>query len=310
MSDQPRKLTRADLASFLGNNQRAIRVFEQLLEQVAELLPSDIIALNAAIADIQSSGAQAEAKAQQAIDSVARFNLDSVSHIGFNQGAAYPVAPGQIAWNADDGTLNIGMGYDAVTQQVGLETYYRIKASATITDGQLIMFDGAVGASGVLKGKPTTTGLTNGMLIMGIATMDIANNGFGYVTNFGLVRGIDTTGSSVGETWADGDLLYYNPSVSGAMTNVEPTAPSEKVIAAAVVNAGAAGSGSLFVRPNVLLRLKNLSDVYAPSPADGELLRWNNTNSRWENYAGASGTFTTADAKTVTVTKGIITSIV
>ena len=129
------------------------------------------------------------------------------------------------------------MGYDAVTQQIGLEQYFRIKASAAITDGQCVMFTGAVGASGVLKGAPAT-GVTNPNYIMGVATMDIANNGFGYVTSFGLVRGIDTTGSSVGETWADGDILYYNPAYVGGLTNVEPIAPLPKVVVASVVNAG------------------------------------------------------------------------
>lgn len=164
----------------------------------------------------------------------------------------YPNPLDRLYWNSADGTLDIQMGYDAVYQQVGMEQYYRIKADADITNGQCIMFSGSVGASGQLKGQPATGVTTaNQEAIMGIATMDIANNGSGYVTSFGLVRGINTTGSSVGETWADGDILYYNKNYTGGLTKVKPTAPDAIVIVAAVVNAGSSGSGSLLVRPTV-----------------------------------------------------------
>ena len=164
----------------------------------------------------------------------------------------YPNPVDKLYWNAADGTLDIQMGYDAVTQQTGLEQYYRIKADATITNGQCIMFSGAVGASGQLKGQPATGVTTaNQETIMGVATMDIAHNASGYVTSFGIVRGINTTGSSVGETWADGDILYYNKNYTGGLTKVKPTAPDAIVVVAAVVNAGSGGSGSLLVRPTV-----------------------------------------------------------
>ena len=164
----------------------------------------------------------------------------------------YPNPVDKLYWNAADGTLDIQMGYDAVTQQTGLEQYYRIKADATITNGQCIMFSGAVGASGQLKGQPATGVTTaNQETIMGVATMDIAHNASGYVTSFGIVKGINTTGSSVGETWADGDILYYNKNYTGGLTKVKPTAPDAIVVVAAVVNAGSGGSGSLLVRPTV-----------------------------------------------------------
>jgi len=240
--------------------------------------------LLAQIAEIKRFYGLREQRLEQLLAcTMAPMNKDFMDFIGFNQNAGVSVQPGQIAWNSGDGCLDIGMGYDGVVLQTGLEMVYRIKASAAITNGQCVMFDGSVGASGVLKGKPSTTGITEGQTIMGVATMDIALNGFGYITAFGLVRGINTTGASVGETWADGDILYYNPSYTGGLTNVEPTAPSAKVIVAAVVNAGSGGSGSLFVRPTFLPTLSNLSDVLVTSPADGDKLIYNGTSGRWEN---------------------------
>lgn len=229
-------------------------------------------------------------------------SISTVDSITFDTAAGITVGQGQVAWNVDDGTLNIGMGYDAVTQQVGLEQYFRIKASAAITNGQCVMFTGAVGASGVLTGAPAT-GVTNPQYIMGVATMDIANNGFGYVTSFGLVRGINTTGSSVGETWADGDILYYNPAYTGGLTKVEPIAPLPKAVVASVVNAGSGGSGSLFVRVQAEPNLQGLTDVYAPSPiSNGQILIGDGPQGRWE-----AATLTAGSGITVTNSAGGIT---
>jgi hypothetical protein len=228
--------------------------------------------------------------------------ISTVDSITFDTAAGVTVSQGQIAWNIDDGTVYFGMGYGGVIQHVGFDQYFRIKASAAITKGQCVMFDGAVGASGVLKGKPST-GVTNPQYIMGVATMDIALNGFGYITSFGTVRGINTTGSSVGETWVDGDILFYNPAYVGGLTKVEPIAPNPKVVVAAVTNAGSGGSGSLFIRVQAEPYLQGLTDVYAPSPiSNGQILIGDGPQSRWE-----AATLTAGSNVSITNAAGAIT---
>lgn len=245
---------------------------------------------------------------RQELGTMAPMNKQFMDYIGWNQNAGVAVLPGQMAWNSGDGCLDIGMGYDGVVLQTGLESLYRIKASATINNGDLVQFDGAVGASGVIKGKPSATGLAEGLYIMGVATMDIPNNDFGYVTAFGLVRGINTTGSSVGETWADGDILYYNPAYTGGMTNVRPTSPAEVVVVAAVVNAGPGGSGSLFIRPSFYPKLTELSNVYSPSPVNGNLIIYNQSTARWENatLTPGNGIAVTNGAGAITLANNIV----
>ena len=272
-------------------------------------------ATNATDARLNLSAAKSGANSDITSLSGITGSISTVDSITFDTAAAITVGQGQIAWNADDGTIDIGMGYDAVTQQVGLEQYFRIKASATITDGQCIMFTGSVGASGVLKGAPAT-GVTDPQYVMGVATMDIANNGFGYVTSFGLVRGINTTGSSVGETWVDGDILYYNPAFTGGLTKVPPTAPLPKVIVASVVNAGPGGSGSLFIKVQGEPDLRNLSDVYAPSPiSNGQILIGDGPQARWEatTLTPGSGVSITNAAGAITISAtgsgGTVTSV-
>lgn len=205
--------------------------------------------------------------------------------------ATTPTADGSLYWDNADSiqTLSLVMANGDAVQQIGEEQYYRIKASSAITNGQVVMFTGSVGASGGLTGAPAT-GLTasTAYAVMGIATHSMALNGWGYVTAFGLVRNIDTTGSAVGETWADGDILYYNPSVTGGLTKTIPSAPNAKVQVCAVVHA--ASNGSLFVRPTFGGALGQYEgDVSISTPSNGQLLIRNQTAGTWVNATLGTG---------------------
>lgn len=195
-----------------------------------------------------------------------------------------PTDIGTVAW---DGGTTLGIQMTAnVLQPVGEAQYFYIKADSTITKGQLIMFTGAVGASGVIKGAPAT-GLTDGQYLMGIAAEDITTNGFGLVTSFGHVRGWNTTGAPVGETWADGDILYYNPSIAGGLTKTQPTAPNVKATIAVVVNAAPAGSGDVFVRVSTGSVLGGTdSNVQFGTLATNDLIQYNGTY--WTNVTPAA----------------------
>lgn len=214
--------------------------------------------------------------------------------------ATLPTAEGSLYWDSADGnkTLSLVMTGGNAIQQIGEETYYRIKASADITEGQVIMFTGSVGASGALTGAPAS-GLTasTASYVMGIATENIANNAWGYVTHFGLVRGINTT------AFADGDILYYDPTVAGGLTTTVPAAPNAKVQVCAVTHA--ASNGSYFVRPSFGGALGQYEgDVQVTSPANGQLLIRDQTAGKWINATLTDGTgiSVTEGAGTVTVT--------
>ena len=197
-------------------------------------------------------------------------------------------AVGELNWNSNDSvqTLDLVMAGGAVVQQIGEEFYYRIKAGVAITNGQVVMNTGTQGASGAIIGAPATGVLfTNSHTILGIATEDIALNGWGYVTAFGVVRGIDTTGTAVSETWVDGDVLYYNPAIVGTMTKVVPIAPNPKTKVATVIHA-AANTGSLLVRLSYSFSLENLADVESATPSNSDLLQY--TTNKWQHIPAAN----------------------
>lgn len=239
------------------------------------------------------------------LGTLAAVQQDNVPWLQFNTlPSGYPTGPlanGTVYWDDADAikTLNIVMEDSGeVIQHVGEETYYRVKATAPITNGQVVMFTGTVGASGGLLGAPAT-GLTatQNEYIMGVATQDIALNGWGYVTWFGEVKGINTTGGA--EVWVDGDVLYYNPAVLGGLTKFVPAAPNPKVIVASVVHA--ATNGILFVRPTFGSALGATdSNVEITGLAGGDLLQYDGVQARWENVTVAS---VLAGAATAPVTK-------
>ena len=282
-------LTRDQLAQFLTDQQQ-IKQFELLfavVDQIQVITGTDFeyqadtaaATANEALAQISRLANAVELLANG--PAIQNNNSVATDYIDFNSNAPYPANKvGRLHWNGGY-TLNLDMTPD-VNQSIGEAQYYYIKASAAIAKGQLVMFDGSVGASGVLKGKPST-GVTNGQLIMGVAAEAIALNGFGLVSSFGLVRGFNTTGTPYGETWADGDILYYNPAFSGGLTKNQPIAPLPHIVVAAVVNAATAGSGSVFARVQAEPLVSQLSDVYAPTPANGDVLVYDGVQQRWEN---------------------------
>jgi hypothetical protein len=224
-----------------------------------------------------------------------------------------PTTQGTLYWdNADSAqTLSLVMEGGNAVQQIGQEQYFRIKCSAAVTEGQVVMFTGTVGASGGLTGAPAT-GLTasTASYVMGVATESGALNDWIYVTSFGLVRNINTTGGA--ESWVDGDILYYNPAVTGGLTKTLPTAPNPKVQIAAVVHA--ASNGSLFIRSTfggILGQYEG--DVGFTSLAANDLIRRNAGNTAWENVAtipntqvSGLGTMSTQAASSVAITGGAI----
>lgn len=315
-------LTRAQLAAFL-TDPRTIREFEQLAQQTANTPDTlDGVAIAASAASARAGEAIAAInRLAAALESMPPAQQDvsiATDYVDFPISGPHVTKARRLQWNGDDGTLDVGLN-DEVTLQIGQEILYYAKntSGGAIANGTPVMFTGAVGASGKLTfGKAVADGSVASDAMMGVATEDIENNAFGYITAFGLVRGFNTSGGPYGESWADGDLLYFG-ATAGTWTNVKPTAPAITVPVAVVVNAATGDSGSIMVRMRVNDSIAGLQDVHAPTPSTGQVLAYAGT--RWEpltlgtmaaQNTGASGTFTTADSKTVTVTNGIITSIV
>lgn len=215
------------------------------------------------------------------VDGVTHMN--NVDYIDFDTTYATTLGAGQLGWNGND-TLGLGMIGGNVIQHIGEDQFFYAKATATITKGQVIMFTGAVGASGVPTGAPAT-GITDGTYIMGIAAENIALNGFGLVQSFGVLRNVDTTG------YADGDILWYNPAVTGGLTKVKPVAPNVKAQMAAVINGGSAGGGTILIRISAGSTLGGTdSNAEIVTPSNGQIITYDGLDGYWKNTDLTAGT--------------------
>lgn len=217
-------------------------------------------------------------------------NASGILSQQFSNGSAVTLAAGKMWYDGSTGAWNLGMGGGNITQQVGEELFVYGKASAAITDSplQIIYHTGTVGASGVITFAPTIVGITDVNAIVGVATENLAHNGFGRVTSFGVVRGITTNGTAFGEVWADDDVIWYNP-VTGNPTKVEPVAPYIKVQVGLVIKAGAGGSGSFQVG---IVRGSKLggtdSNVQFGTLVNKDLIQYSTSLGYWTNVTPAS----------------------
>jgi hypothetical protein len=280
-----------DLAKAPDANS-ALASYDAMLREVAQQAqtqpPNPAAEVVALLNDVRQ---ELQTLPKPALGTMAALQQDNLPWVTFDTTpeAAPSLVTGTLFWDNEDRSKTLALVMEdtgEIIQDIGEETFYRVKASSAITKGQVVMFTGTVGASGGLLAAPAT-GLTafQNEYIMGIATQNIALNAWGYVMWFGEVGQVNTTGG--GEAWVDGQILYYNPAVAGGLTKTVPSAPNPKVIVASVVHAAA--NGIMFVRPTFGSALGATdSNVEITSLAGSDLLQYDSGQSRWENVTPAS----------------------
>jgi hypothetical protein len=203
-----------------------------------------------------------------------------------NTSAAIAVAgAGQLAWNPDNNTIDIGMNANT-TLQVGQEELYYVKnqTGSDIADGTVVMAAGTNGAGGIILVTPAVAnGSFPSKYIIGIATEVIPDGGDGFVTSFGKVRGLDTS------AFSEGDILYADPAIAGGLSNTAPIAPNNIVTVAIVINKHPS-VGTIFVRPTYGHTFTDSEDVLVTDILDGQVLTYSSANSRFENMTATGGT--------------------
>ena len=190
--------------------------------------------------------------------------------------AAKSVAQGEMAWNTDEETADLGL--NGAVLQLGQEVHYHVRnnTGSLIPDGTAVMATGSLGASGrITIGLMDGSDIANAKFFLGITTEDIAAGTDGKVTAFGKVRGIKTDFA----TWADGDVLWVDNDNNGDLTNVQPTSGTRLPVAFIV--SVHATNGTIAVRATDGTYLMEAHDTEIASEADGEVLQFNGT--AWVN---------------------------
>lgn len=342
MATRPRKLslTRDQFASFLQDFEQ-IKQFENLFGVVDEMSSGGMDEISIAAGNANATANEANDSVQRLLDALDRQPSDQSSELlaainelrqelqtiprnelgtlsalqqanvpwlTFNNAPSpVPTATGSIYWDGGT-TLNL-QATPNVLIRVGESEYVYAKASVAITKGQLCYHTGAIGSSGTITVAPTPINLVDPNQIVGVAAETIAINNFGLIQVSGDLRGFNTTGSSVGETWADGDPLYYNPAFVGGLTKVKPSAPNQKTYIGEVINAGSGGSGSIHIRIVTGSILGGTdSNVQFGGLANGDLIQYDSALQYWKNVSPASviaGTGGAPVTKTADFTVGV-----
>lgn len=299
------RLSRAQIAKIVGGDPEAIRQFEKLFAM------GD--GMDASLSDIALAAGAADGKANEALATLQRIadalevvaqtpvaradNSLVTDYIDLPENGPHVTRERRVQWNADDGTLDVGL-YNGVVLQAGQELHYYAKntSGVTINDGSPVVVSGTIGASGKLTiADAIGDGSINPRYFIGAATQDIANNAFGYVTAFGLIRGVNTS------AWSDGDLLYVSDTVAGQWTNAMPTAPSWQQPQAIVVHA--AVNGSIFMRATPDHSIDELRGVSITTPASGQLLVYN--GSLWVNTGAITADLTNNTGRLIDSSVGL-----
>ena len=169
--------------------------------------------------------------------------LTDVNKVNLSTDTSLVASAGQITWNPNERTADIGLDNNVVLQ-VGQETLALVRngTASTITDGTVVMLTGSIGNSGRLVIAPYD-GVSDASLVLGITTETIASGADGFVTSYGKIRGIDTS------MWNDGDVLYTN----GSGLGLSPTSSLSMKIAVVVHSHT---NGTLMVRVNGYSQVK------------------------------------------------------
>ena len=206
-------------------------------------------------------------------------DLDNVGSILFDITNGIASEEGRLKWNPTDGTLEVGMPGGNVNLQIGQEMLIKCKntSGSTIGNGKCVRISGVSGNNPEIELAEADVPGKAG--VIGLATEEILHNQFGYVTTFGFVRDVDTSGFNAG------DRLFLS-NTAGELTITPPTGTERIVFVGLAINIDGS-EGSVFLLPINVSHLGELSSVTISSPTDNELLAFDSGNGIWINQTFA-----------------------
>jgi len=197
-------------------------------------------------------------------------------------------ATGMLSWSDDDETIEMMLN-SGVTLEVGQEHLLRVKnASASVAIPKFTAVGWSNPTAGILIVSPATgTGARDFIYsLIGITTQEIPADGYGFITQFGIIDGIKT--DNVG--WSMGSQIYLDPATTtGQLTATAPSAPSHRTPVCRVIKVDAA-DGKVLVRLDRGTRVGDIQDATITSALEGQTLLYNSSGV-WVNSASPSQNF-------------------
>jgi len=226
-------------------------------------------------------------------------NTGYVSADAFRLDTTYTSGPsqaGEITWDPDNETAQLQLDAHTIVQ-IGQEQVLRVKNSDganAIPIRTAVMFAGADGDT-VTVARANSANITvyPSDYMVGITAEEIAADGVGFVTQFGILPNVNTAAFTLG------NLLYVDPTNPGQFVTTRPSAPAWQTPIAAVTKVGSGSSGRILVRTIPGISINHVEGVEITSATENDVLRVNangivvNSNLATAGIANLSGaTFT------------------
>ena len=206
-------------------------------------------------------------------------NTFYTNYIDFNTSSTPVNNEGRLIWNNADeiGGLEVTMMSGNTILQIGEENLARVynADSVTLTAGTVVYVFGSQGNTISVK-RASNSGETTSSRALGVVSESIAVGARGFVNTFGLVKGLNTLAYS-------GGTPIWLGTTPGSWTSTEPDAPNHTVLIGFISRSANSPNGSLFVHINNGWELNELHNVYAPSPSNGDILKYSAATSVWIN---------------------------
>ena len=176
--------------------------------------------------------------------STARLSVNNQIDFTPRTGSVVTHAEGRVFYDSDTKSLSYYNEESDVTVNLGQEMLLRVynNTGSTIGNGEVVYLSGGVSGGLPTVAQADASDPTKIQNVVGIVTHDIEDSSIGYVTTFGVVRGLDT------DLYSEGDALYVDPANPGGLTATAPKYPNFSVLIG-YVNVSSDTVGEIFVRP-------------------------------------------------------------
>ncbi len=188
--------------------------------------------------------------------------------------------PGALFYSTTDSTVYQYTG-TRWTRLRGTDTahvvsaYVRNTTASVMTAGQVVYINGSTGTTPTIALAVNTADSTSAMTF-GFVRGTIAPNGFGWITTFGPLEGVNTN------AYTEGEVIYLD-SIPGQFTHDKPQAPYHMVTLGYIVKKSG-GNGTIFAKVQNGYELEELHNVRITSPVrNNGILAYDSVAQLWKD---------------------------
>jgi hypothetical protein len=213
-------------------------------------------------------------------------NVDSITYPDYitfdTTPEASSTATGTMYWDSGDGLPKVILNPNV---EIGVgQTQVALVKNATgsaIDKGKVVYINGAQGQRPTIALADADAETTSSKTL-GLTSESIADGAEGFVTTFGVLRGVDTFGLT------EGSALWLSSTAGGYQTSI-PAEPAHLVFVGYVVKAHAT-AGEIFVNVQNGYELNELHGVQIETEddiLDNEVLAWDDASGLWKNQTAS-----------------------